>query len=394
MNKRKSIKVIHIFILCTICFFLFYSNMAFPFVLKRGEKIVIEPDEIINEDMYIRASEVEINGTINGDLWIVGGVISINGQISGNVYIIGSSISFGGVIVGGIKVVGKDIFISAEVGKDAFLLGSQIIINRDTFVGGDVVFAGKEVDVEGIFKKNMYGAGKKIIINSSIDGESKFWAGDLELRSRTKIGGGVFYRSNKNAVVFPGAEIKGKIMREAPDGTGPRRSLFSYLLKINPYIWMFVRFLSGLIVGIFFILFSPRVINRVANTVYEKPIPSFLWGLLIAVIVPIFSIVAFVFIVSIPVALILISIYTMVVSAGIVGFEIFIGRFLLRKNRFDVEKKVLLISFLVGLAILSLVRFIPVVGPILLILVLIIGSGGVVSAFQGMRKRGEIDIRT
>lgn len=392
MNKNKCMIAYIIFFIIILFFISFWS--AFPLELKKGESVIIMQGETVEEDLYIKASAIRVDGTVNGDLWIMGGQVSIDGQINGSIYVLCSSASIRGEVRGGIKVIGMDILISAQIGRDAFLMGSQIIFNRDTFIGGDTLFAGKEVDVKGEFKNNVYGIGKKLVLNSLINGEVKFWTRDLEVRSNTRIGGGLFYRSEKNAVIFPGAEIHGKIMKETPSEIGPRGSFISYLLKINPYLWVVMRFFSGLLLGIFFIMLTPRIMGRVANTVYENPLSSFLWGFLITIVAPIFSIMAFVLIIGIPVSLIIIAVYTLIVSAGTVGFEIFIGRFLLKKTKFERKRKILLVCNIVGLVILSFVRLIPVVGSILLILILIIGSGSVIRAFLGMRTRGEIEIRT
>ena len=49
--------------------------------IRRGERVVIAADEVIDDDLVVSAQYIEINGTVTGDLVATGTIIVVEGRV-------------------------------------------------------------------------------------------------------------------------------------------------------------------------------------------------------------------------------------------------------------------------------------------------------------------------
>ena len=52
---------------------------------RTGDTVVIASGDVVNDDLYIAANVITINGIVNGDVLCVGATININGRVNGSV---------------------------------------------------------------------------------------------------------------------------------------------------------------------------------------------------------------------------------------------------------------------------------------------------------------------
>ena len=51
---------------------------------RSGDRVVIDSNEVIDDDLYVAANEVVVNGTIRGDLFAIGNTVTVNGTVEGD----------------------------------------------------------------------------------------------------------------------------------------------------------------------------------------------------------------------------------------------------------------------------------------------------------------------
>jgi hypothetical protein len=114
---------------------------------------VIVIDEDVDDDLYLFAGSITVNGTIHGDLIATGGDIVVNGLVEGDLWAAGGSVHINGTVADDVRFAGSDLILGpgGQVGDDLFAAGfgfgagSGSVIASDVFVAGYQALFGGEI---------------------------------------------------------------------------------------------------------------------------------------------------------------------------------------------------------------------------------------------------------
>ena len=76
------------------------TGSAWAADFRGGDYIVIDADEVIDDDLFITANRVEVEGTVKGDLFVTGQEVVINGQVEGSLLVTGQTLDINGNVKG------------------------------------------------------------------------------------------------------------------------------------------------------------------------------------------------------------------------------------------------------------------------------------------------------
>ena len=68
------------------------ASTAWAVETRSGDSVVIGPDEVVDDDLYVTANNVVIDGTIRGDLVAFGQSITVDGTVEGDLIAAGRSV--------------------------------------------------------------------------------------------------------------------------------------------------------------------------------------------------------------------------------------------------------------------------------------------------------------
>ncbi len=123
---------------------------------RTGDSVEIAADETFEDNLYVLAGTIDVNGTVDGDLVAAGGQISIDGTVTGDVTIAGGDLTIGGEILGDLRVAAGQLRLNGTVGGDVAVVGGTVEI--DDAVGADVLFAAGQMNIGGDVAGQIYGA--------------------------------------------------------------------------------------------------------------------------------------------------------------------------------------------------------------------------------------------
>jgi cytoskeletal protein CcmA (bactofilin family) len=367
----------------------FTGGSGYAFIADTGEDITIGRDEVINEDLFLAGRTIVIDGTVNGDLYAAAENITITGSIRDSAMLAGGSITITGTVGHGVKAAGRELIFNGYFGGDIVVMGENISIGEGAVLDGDYIVAGQKVRINGPINGYVLGAGQTISVSSSVRGDALFAVKTLTLQEGARLGGDLVYLSEEEAVIFSGAEVAGNVNHRIPEYRERFKKIFPFMILAG-IVGKIVAFIMMVIVGLVFVLLTPKWLNRLSDSIKEQPGPCAGWGALFLFVTPIGVVIAMTTIVGIPLAVISLFIYLIAyyLSQIIVGF--LIGRLILG-FREEVEKKILTFgAFVLGLFLIKLVRFIPVVGHIVWVLAALFGIGAIVVS-EMSRMRGRIE---
>lgn len=236
--------------------------------LLTGTDVTIPAGQTIDHDVYAFGGTVTSSGTINGDLVAAGGTVTVNGPVNGDVIAAGGRVSITGPVSGDVRAAGGQVTISGDVSEDVLVAGGQVSI--DGQVGQDLIVSGGQLTLTG-----------------SVAGSATGSAGTY-----TKTGS----VAGTDSVTITGNQAGN--FTPAPS---------------NPVLDAVRQFLTVLLVAVLALWLVPRAFAATEAEVRSRPLPSLGWGVLACLAYIVVVIVIFVIVIVLAIVL------------GLLGFGALLG---------------------------------------------------------------------
>lgn len=333
----------------------------------------------INHSYSNFGSDVTLEDNVNGTSLVAGESTDVTGRVNGINVMAGNNVKFDGQS-DYLVALGNSIKIKGKVSNDTFIAGNIIDIKEEANLDRDVIIAGSDVDIRGNFGRDatIYAA-KVVIDGGSILGNVKIYAEDITISDSTSISGSVSVPEDAKTKIS--SNITNIIKTDAIH-TEDADVFVQFMVN---KIWSFM----GLIfVFAIMTVLIPHVFSLIQKK-YDKVdlnvgIETFTKGLVFLIIVPVISIVCFVIPFGTPMSLILIALYAIAVylssifTAYLIGYKVW-------QRYFKSDINMLLVGIL-GLAILFVLDFVPIVRGLCMIISLMFGIGIMIELFNSRKK--------
>jgi len=384
MSKYISKGLTAILIVTLLMIFTTVPVLAFD--ARSGATVTVASGEVVDDDLYVAANSIIIDGTINGDLWAAGNAIIINGIVNGSVMAAGRIVNINGDIGHAVRAAGETINISSDVDGDVIVGGSQVNIPSKAKVGGDLLLGAGNARIDGFVEGDIKGNGGEVTISNEVEGNVHVKVDSLTISPTANIKGKLTYTSEQEANIHPGAQISGTPTHNLPKVEEERAKSFPSVL-FSGIGGKVTGFLMALIAGLIVILLAPKRLTSIAEAIRSRPGPSAGWGALILFLTPIAAIIVCITIIGIPLGLIALALWGIAIYLAQIPVGLFIGRWIIGHFR-SVEGKAIMVGALaLGLVILRLLRLIPHLGFFIGLAVILFGLGAVVVSER--RRRAE-----
>ncbi len=430
VNKRKLLILFGVVLLAAPLL----VSSAWAGETLSGEEVVIGADEVIEDDLYVAANEVIVEGTIGGDLVAVGNSVTVDGTVEGDLIAAGQSVEVGGQVDDDVRIAGQALLLSegAVVEDDLIAAGYSLENEPESSVGGVLWYAGYQALLAGSVGEDLAATLNSLTlggeigedVNVEVDGEdggpspSAFGPAPqvpipvvqsgLTLTESALVGGNLTYRSSAEAQINPGAQIEGDVVREeqpaAEEEEEPARDPVA-----ETVLESLRSFVSLLLVGLLLVWLAPGWVRRRAGAVIDRPLVSLGLGLL--------GLVAFLVLgmIILLTTILLAIVFGLLTLGGLVGLIIVLG--LLAETVLVLAFWIstgyiaqIVIDFLVGVMLLEaigsgrgsgrvqplvvglivyvILRTVPVLGAIVGLAVVLLGLGALLGWIWSRFRRG------
>jgi cytoskeletal protein CcmA (bactofilin family) len=287
----------------------------------------IKADEVIDDDVYIEAGHVVVDGTVNGALIVSAGEAEINGTVNGDLVMFTSDAQVNGLVTGNLVFGGQRLELNGAVGGSIFAAGSSLTLGPQAAVERNLVFGGFSLEaIEGsVVERDVHAGGYQMLLSGQVDQDVIADFAALEIEGR--IGGDVtvtvakpepqpsliiqlvFERLQSPGIstkiapaglrVDEGAAIAGTLTYKSPveqAGAIQSSAIGEVVYEFTPLSdepeltpamrikhW-FVRqlrtFLTLFVLGALVAWRAPVLLSQLSDQARTKPLPSILWGLL------------------------------------------------------------------------------------------------------------------
>jgi cytoskeletal protein CcmA (bactofilin family) len=356
------------------------------FDARSAETVTVGSREVVDDDLYVGAATVVIDGVVNGDLWATGYTISVNGAVNGSTVAAANIININGDIGHAVRVAAQTITITGNVNGDLMAFGAEVDVASTATVTGDLLVGAANVRIDGLIEGDIKGGGGEVAIGNGVKGNVEIEVDSLTILSTANIEGDLTYTSEEEADIQPGAQIGGSTTHNLPPVKEEQPVPFPFSL-FSGVLSKVIGFLMALVTGLVIILIAPRRLTSIAESIRTRPGASAAWGALVVFVTPIAAILVCITIVGIPLGLIALALWGIGLYLAQIPVGLLIGRLIIGRFRGVERKGIMIAALALGLVILALLGLIPYLGFFIGLAVALFGLGAVVVSER--RRRAE-----
>ncbi len=345
-------------------------------IVRGGESISVDASQTLEGDFYGFASTVIISGSAVEDVYVGGRTVTVNAPIQKDLTVVGGSVQVHGEVGDDLRIAGGDVVLATPVKGDVVVVGGSLTILSTASVGGDVLFWGGALVIDGAVQGSVHGSAEDVRINAMIAGGVEYSASQsFALGDKAYIKEDIAYTGYSDIARAQGAVVEGDVQHIDAPFEDTKSLLKMYLIVL------------GLIV------FSVSATYLLARNIFErlatKPLATFggygLIGLAVLVLTPFVISVLIVSVIGILVGVMVLMGYVALLISSVILSIMIIGytaqKALFKKSVFT------LYTLLLGSCVFLSVLYIPMIGPFIVFGLSVVSFGIMVqSLYNALRE--------
>ncbi len=373
--ENKVWLVVGVFLLSTVCV---SGALAADFKAegKTGNITISEGESLSN--LYTGGNVILINSNIGKDLLTGGRTITVNGDVEDDLWAAGQSVVINGRVGGSVRTGGGDVVITGVVEEDVFAGGNNITIEETAEIRGDLFVGGNTIIINGSVSGDIRFVGDKVTINNKVGGKVQGRIGKtLTLGSKAEIVGDLNYSAPKELTIEAGGKVLGETRLKLKEPKAGKQGKFlsaSVIFGIFT-LWFLIKIVSLIVAGLVLVY----AFKKVTRTIIEQSFHGF-WrnigiGFIALVVTPIACIILLITVIGMWLSGIAFLAYLFIVTLVSLLAKIAFGSWLIKTLKKEKDYKVNWASVVVGVLVLKVISFIPLVGWIVWVLFMLAGLG-------------------
>jgi cytoskeletal protein CcmA (bactofilin family) len=246
-------------------------------VFRSGKEIKLSSLHSIDDDFFVYAERLTVDGNIDGDLMGLTFRSVVRGRIGGSANVICRALYHQGTIESSLRAFADSVEIEGSIGRSAEIVGNYIRTGAGADVQRDVSAVGATVQLDGLVGGKVTVRAQKVFLAGEIVGDVDIQADKISLAPSATIGGNLSYMtpSEDDLEIAAGADLRGEAIWRTPkpDDSGDSGGA----------VWQVIR-VSGTLAAFIFGIIAVRLFRPYAEESFrqlsEHKLVSFAVGLL------------------------------------------------------------------------------------------------------------------
>jgi cytoskeletal protein CcmA (bactofilin family) len=374
---RRSVAIA--VVMSALLFTLALPQQAGAAEVRRGRSILVPAGDVVHNDLIVAGPSVRIDGTVEGDVIAFTRNLTVTGHVTGDVIAFAGETVIDGNVDGNVRVFSRSVILQGIVGKNVTAFANSVdLISKATVGGGMIVFAA-EADLDGKMQRDLLGMIGRTDLDGLIGGQVWIRGGSLVVASTAEIRGPATFEGPQQPVVEAGAKLASPIRTEiTQEIQRTRRSAARVVIRA------IFGYAGALVVGILLLVIFPGFFRATLREAGSIGLPIGIGAL---------ALIAGAFLLVLGVLLLFVG-----VGAGVAGAlayapilyvaQVFVGTWLGNRIMGETAAPTSAVAgrMAVGLLILHVARFIPILGGLVGLVVLLWGTGAVLAGFYRMSR--------
>lgn len=360
-----------------------FSPWTYAVDVRRGEKPVNLPaGETIDDTLVVTGeASVDVDGTINGDLIVLARDVRVKGTVKGNIVSFAERTEIDGQVEGSVLGMGGLVEVRGKIAQNLYGLAGSVLVVEGAHVDGNASMFVGEATLDGAVGKdfNAYAA-RATRWGRGRFGHSMFSSsGALQVLRHASVGRNLYLKvdEQEHATIESGAGISGRTKVEAtPAPPAPYITLSFYVWQT---IWLAAAFLAGLV-----LLWAVPALGRIRLETSRELLVTAGVGLATAVMPPVAAVIAGLTLIGLPLGLTTFGLWIGALYLAKIVIAAFLGSSLLGGRHDSSWTPVMLFA---GLLPVFIAVNLPYVGPIVNLLLVVLGLGAFTTTIYQLAHR-------
>jgi cytoskeletal protein CcmA (bactofilin family) len=334
---------------------------------RHSEFVTVAANETVDDTLLATGNIVRVDGVVNGDLLAFGESVEVRGTVKGDLVSFAKRTVVSGSVEGNIYNFSNSLDLNGQLGHSIYGGMQSLRVNDRGRVGHGILVGAGDVTIEGEVNRDATLYAGNADVSGSIGRELSMAGDSLTLTNTARIGGNlsVRVRDLKKVHIADGATI-----------TGTRdiqiRVRQSHFTRPRFYFYRAVWLAAAMLVGWLILILFPGFFQASTHAV-GSGWRSLGLGFGVLAGVPVAIILIAITLVGLPVSLILLAFYLVAIYLSMIWVGAYLGRMILKPT--TETKGDWLLALLVGLLILTVIRYIPYLGGFVHFVVICLGLG-------------------
>ncbi|MEK7600707.1 MAG: hypothetical protein AAB463_01970 [Patescibacteria group bacterium] len=350
------------FFLFAVCALIFSPTVAMAAVVGAGESYVLAPTDPINEDVYGAGGTVSVSARINGDIAVAGGTVSISGDVRDDILAAGGTLTIAGTVGDDVRVAGGTTVVTGIIKGDLVAVGGQVHITRDATISGSVLAGGGSVTIDGHVLGGLRMTGGSLVINGIIDGPVFAKSDRFTVGAGAVLGQRIEYRGPRPAEVDPSARLAQDVIYTRSAAALPDERTVMALVGALFGALIALKVLMVLVATYALVYAFPRLTHDVLHATFAHVGWSILRGIGAIILIPLGAIVCAVILVGLPISFIIVLVYALFWALTVLLAPVAWGSVAMHLVRKEPLGAVAWYTIPVGLLVVGVIGFVPVLG--------------------------------
>lgn len=346
--------------------FLFTSRPTdtLAWTMRQGETVSLSKTELIKGSLFVVGQTLIIESRVDGDLYCAGRKVKVLAEVTGDVLCVAQDLEIVGKVGGDVRSAAQMILLDSQIMRNVNLFAQDITLGKSAKVMGELYTAGQEVTVDGQVMKSWGAAAENVTLNGRVEGEAQIAAENLSLGKTATVAAGITRVE---------IDEKGKKDKEVWQMSKAASTGFELTGKVTGLI-------VGLAYGLLIVWLFPGFLKKAASNVLDLAGKSMLWGIGIWLVAPVLLVLCVITLIGIPLAMILaLGLMVIFFTSWSVASAALGARIMSKKTK-------LVWSFVVGTLVLSVISWLPVIGSLVCLAVVLTGTGAIKLTIIGKKK--------
>lgn len=156
---------------------------------------ILPPDGVVNQDLYLNAPSVLVQGQVNGMLVAIAQevVIESSAVIQNDSFLVARVVTIqeGATFLGNLTIVAQSIFIDGQIQRNVYTAGAHLVVMANAVIDNNLFFGGYDSQFEpggsigshlynasyqiqhsGFLNKNLYSSSSSVLLDGVINGNA------------------------------------------------------------------------------------------------------------------------------------------------------------------------------------------------------------------------------
>jgi hypothetical protein len=353
------------------------------------------PTAAVSGNLYASGGDVQPGAAVDGDFVAAGGRVVVDRPVTGDLTLAGGSIMVRAPVGDDVRAAGGDVRLESTVGGEVFVAAGSVTLTKEARVAKAATLYGGSVAVDGKIDGPLKIAAQKMVLNGEVLGDVRLYGQQIELGPMAKLSGSLQYPAMVELKRAAGASVGGPITRaRAEEGPGGHMHDREWPRGMPGYSPMWAggvfTLLALLACAALLVVIFPVFLAQAAAIIKTSPGQAVAVGLASLVAVPLLAGLLFITVLGIPLGIVAMMLYPALLLVGFLLGVYFIAQRAQAAFRKDAAVST---AQSVGLYALTLVAVmllvnLPLVGPLALVVITILGTGACVLELNRRRRGG------